>query len=273
MQRRWAYVVLSVLVAACGNNQSTMQCSNKVTPFAYQGVGYLDNGQALCTATLISTHVLLTAAHCVYQVQAQDVQFTLSPNPTSDPGVTYARGTQIVINPGYNPNDVNNSGLDVALVQLGSAGYEYGVTYFMPLGTDQSIQPGQILTSIGFGIDKNGQVSVETAKLVRFSSMQPDTGALGMTIPNGIVQVTRGPTGDIGCSGDSGSPLIATQGNGALTILGVYSTSQSSGNYDDNADCAVGIQDGEYIGVNAFAPWATGVAQQLEGSANQVSCQ
>src|SRR5437868_1043254 len=98
--------LLILVLGACART-STLEgsCYSQIAPDPYQGVGYLDNGQELCTATLISARVILTAAHCVQGHRPGDIHFTLSPQPERDPDVQYATGAQIIVHPTFNPNN------------------------------------------------------------------------------------------------------------------------------------------------------------------------
>ncbi len=268
----WSFSV-GLVITGCGSSKNMSNlCSNRVTPDPYQGVGYLDNGQALCTATLISPHVVLTAGHCAYGRNPGDVKFTLSPTPNSDSTPLYATASQIIMHPYYNAKDEGNPGVDVAIIQLANAGYEYGVSGFLPLGADTSLQQQSLLTTVGYGINNDGSFAIKRPKQVRFTNLAANPVATG-SVSNGLVRVSRGPQGEIGCSGDSGSPLLGPGPDGAFTILGVYSTSESQQSYDENTDCSSGIQTGDYVAIDTFKPWVVQLQNQLESSADQNSCQ
>lgn len=247
-----------------------MLCSDKVTNDPYQGVGYIDNGEALCTGTLLSAHVVLTAGHCVYGRNPGDIRFTLSPNPNTEANVSYARASRAYVHPYYNPGEESDPGVDVAVIQLGDAGYEYGVTSFFSLGSEALLQQGSVAYNVGYGIQNDGSSGIKHPKPVQFSSLQSVTA--GRTnINGGIIQVRRGQSGEIGCAGDSGSPLLV-QANGHTSIVGVYSTSESAQNYPEDYDCRSGIQLGDYISVDAFRAWVGQYALSLESTADQASC-
>jgi hypothetical protein len=147
--------------------------------------------------------------------------------------------------------------MDVALIWLRSTRFGAKVpSSFLPIATQTKPPAGTILLNVGFGQNNDGSEGFRRAKQVKLSHFAELEVPGGISFPKGLTVVTRGPQGDIGCGGDSGSPLLVDQ-HGHPEIIGVYSASESDNARHDpeHMDCKHGITTGEYISASAFGAW------------------
>jgi len=252
---RFFILTIVLTLIGCGHsNEPERKPPGILSAAEYAGVGFLDTTDAVCTGTLISARIVLTAGHCVIGRKASQLHFTLSPEPLKVTDSAYADAIRVAIHPQYNDKE-ETPGVDVAAIQLSSPTYDYAVTSFLALGSEQGLVAGSPLWNIGYGENWDGSHALKRAKEVSFQDLT-ELVTLTALLPKGLVQVARGRGGEIGCGGDSGSPLIRESPSGPA-IIGVYSTSEGSANKraPEKSDCRHGITTGYYIAVDSFKAW------------------
>ncbi len=261
-----------IVLAGCGQATNSLYCTGGTGANPFPGVGYLQSQDAACTGTLISPHVVMTAGHCVFNEPVNSLQFTLNPSPLNSNQVAFATAVQVSFDPQFNPAGLNNNsgsdnpGADVAMILLGSTNYGQPPTGYLTFGTDSLLNNSAQAAQVGYGDQANGATGIEDVKLVLFSGFMPLQTPQG-NIQNGILQTVRGPQGTIGCSGDSGSPLLWNT-NGVTSIVGVYSTGEDTPGESDLQECQSGTQAGDYIAVDVFRGYVESVRQQWDGVAS-----
>lgn len=190
----------------------------------------LSNG---CTGTLIEADIILTAAHCLVNINELSIIFGLS----FSSGIRI-QAESILIHPEY--NGTASGGLspdtpasepihDIALVKLS----QISPTGFTPveIGTGENLLKGSELILSGFGSTSaqgGGNGVLRTVKTV-FNFY--NTNAL---------EIVFGPTqGKSACRGDSGGPMYIQDGN-RLVLIGATSRGfpslgacSGNGNYTD----------------------------------------
>ncbi|MBK7857484.1 MAG: S1 family peptidase [Archangiaceae bacterium] len=182
-----------------------------------------DGGSSICSATLVSSHTLLTAAHCIDPARrgATGVN-VIAVNKPTDQGLTSADIHHMVeyrLHPMWSPVG-DSPDYDVAMLLLDSvpAGLKpVALSHVAPT-------VGESVTLVGYGRDSatNGQ------------SSGTRRAAVAAIAAVGAQSFDFGTAGALGiCSGDSGGPGLHLFPDGVERVIGVHSTTTS-------ASCGVG---------------------------------
>ena len=177
-------------------------------------------GGFLCTGSVIAPTVILTAAHCVSEVETgAGAEFTV----ITSPDVAKSRGQQLAVsavhaNPLWNPDDLE-AGHDQGIVILSQP------TALRPLPINRkkltSSLVGRSVRIVGYGLDDGSRQTGAGLKRQAIT-------ALG-TIFTNLILVGNSRHGT--CNGDSGGPAFMNI-SGVETIVGTTSYG--------NADCTDG---------------------------------
>ena len=178
------------------------------------------NDAIICTASVVSPHVVLTAAHCVAPAAVgQGAQYKIflgdnSFDPQQMVTKNYANVMQVVVHPQFAPA-TSKSAYDVAVLISSTA----LTTPLLSLNhTDLATLPAHALVRIvGFGITSAGDTTSEGTRreaLTTLGSFDSNT----LTISDAVHEA---------CDGDSGSPALITIG-GREVIAGVLTTGDAS---------------------------------------------
>lgn len=229
--------VLVLLMAAAfggpgqdvGSLQSPLSVSTIVPVGQYEAIGTVPG----CTATLIDQTTVLTAAHCVCSEQGPNAShagcstrrtFTLHDvHPVDDPATTVNEsltrkdvsidGT-VYVNPEY--GKARWLAADYAIIKLDVAANERVLNVTpIPVGLAVPNIPGEQVTAVGFGLTGSDCSTANADKRMATLTIA-DCGPEGITLSNSKVFT---------CPGDSGGPLINSQGR----IIGVTSWGDSAG--------------------------------------------
>jgi len=218
MSRFHILLALAVVLAGCGYDPSELgpeelgalarPIVNGATDSGHPTVGMLTTeGYGICTATLVGSRTVLTAAHCV--VKEKQAPYSLQPQMgwSPDAGATIIPAAAVVFHPGYDGTALKN---DAAVIRLTQ---------------DVNIQPmrvassapvqGESITLVGYGYTADGASST-------FGTKRKATNSIGKVTATEIV--FYGATGSVGniCNGDSGGPAFAQRG-GEEVLAGIHS--------------------------------------------------
>jgi len=180
------------------------ECKEKRSPVASIKLEH-EYGESLCTGTLITSDIILTAGHCF---SSGEVFYS---GKVKVGGKNY-NATQYIVHPDYDEWSGLFSGLiynDAALVKL-----EKSVSDITPVPILNSRNPkvGNEIEIFGYGQRENGD----------YDKLYGGTMVIsGMTKTH--IEAYFGGTGSNSCFGDSGGPAFLKI-DGQLTVAGITST-------------------------------------------------
>lgn len=180
-----------------------------------------EEGQAMCTGSIVSGNVILTAAHCV-EDSPRRVRLVFGPilqkaNPTMVREVDH-----YIIHPNWGKHLASGEG-DLALVHFkGNLPEGYMTAHLAP--ESLNLKPGQVVLMEGYGVT-NGETHVGAGKLRKTT-----THILERHSPTEIV--TDGEKTSV-CFGDSGGPAFVK--NGKDTYLWGVASSVSNSSCNDTS--------------------------------------
>ena len=221
MRRAVIFASLAVLAVSC-DEETVRQASVQgaiiggTVDNGHPAVGAIlmtsSQGQGLCTGTLITPKIVVTAAHCTNGEGGAPQEWYTGTNMdsgTAHPVKAYEYNTA------YSPSANNGSGIhDIGVVVLLSS-----VTNITPMAYRQTSitgMDGQSVTFVGYGETNAGDSnSVGTKYKVTTTVSQVDAQGIWNYVTGSIVKNT--------CNGDSGGPGLMTF-NGVETVVSVTST-------------------------------------------------
>lgn len=200
-----------------------------------------------CGASLIDHNSVLTAAHCVQGTPKWPLRVTVGRTVLSDSGGQTRRVSRIVIHPRY--NGASSEKYDAAVLTLNNPVGEIPAIRLSGARQDALETPGRLATVAGWGntikqpprLD-NGSNYPDRMRVARVPIVSDARArdAYGRSYV-GSLMVAAGREGKDTCSGDSGGPMFAWQGDKRYQI-GITSFGRG---------CALRGYPGVYTEVNA----------------------
>lgn len=200
-----------------GVDGGVRELAGAVEAQTWRAVGRLDTGASFCTATLIASDLVLTAAHCLFHpttnrpFAASELTFLAGLRNGQAEAMRGARRLMIV--PGYDPvqgADFDMIGRDLALVQLAQP--ISGAT-IPPIATGPNTLGDREVTIVSYGTEREEFASIEEG--CEILERQGNVRALSCHV----------------VSGSSGSPVLRiSQGRGE--VIGVISATGTTGDED-----------------------------------------
>lgn len=218
-----------------------------------------DTGQLLCSASLVSPSVALTAAHCLFDAsRARREAATLSVVVgTLDLAVSSPENRLAVratyVSPDYErnpPGDELANGLDPTEADLAVLVFDHDVIGMEPIliATDafarDAVTPLMKMTITGYGI--NDAAAMTSGMLVT------SVTTVEQVLANEFLAVPASEAEGDACGGDSGGPATATA-DGQTRLVGVASRARS----DATAPCG---QGGIWTSAAPFRAWVRSVS-------------
>lgn len=153
-------LTLCLLATGGAQAQTKDRLDRRDKLLGFESVGLLEGASGNCTAALIERDVILTAAHCVYEM-GQDFTFRAGYRDGAEIGMRKA--VDVVIAPGYITARQNNNRTaaiknDVALIRLDSPMFEVGIN---PYKIATKPQRGAALTLASYGRGRMGSLTLE----------------------------------------------------------------------------------------------------------------
>ncbi len=216
------FVPMTLLAAGCLQSASAIDQREEpiiggATTTADPGVVMLrettgGNGYSLCTAEVVSPHVIMTAAHCVTGGGTFDIFIGNDMNGAEGNDATkWLAVSEAHYNPSFNEQQLDN-GQDVAVAILTNA------TSIKPLPMNRTAltntQVGQPVRIVGFGINSSSDTQGNSAGTKRVATT-PLTSYDSLFVQFGNASQDT-------CEGDSGGPAFMTIG-GTEVITGITS--------------------------------------------------
>lgn len=190
-----------------------------------------EENQFICTGSLLSDNVVLTAGHCVpsekeYKTVALYVIFTRDLNKMERTDIRLV--TDAVVHPLYSDDNTGADTHDVAVLRFAGAKAEgYDIAKF--LDDETVLTEGATVTLAGYGLNETDGVTTKSDNTLRKVNVEV-AGAYGQ---NEIILDQRNGRG--ACHGDSGGPAFVNVG-GVEYVWGI--TSRGSGK-DGVDDCSL----------------------------------
>lgn len=173
----------------------------------------------VCTATLIASNLVVTAAHCVHDersdsaLPAERLHFGIGPDMRW-PHATF-QVARVVYQREYHPNSRFLAHYDIAILQLAGDATEY--PGLRPIRLNDEPLPAELvgtpLQAVGYGL---------TSESDHFNTRKHWT-TLDLTAVDGRELVVYGRGRTSVCFGDSGGPLLLRFPDGELRIIGIAS--------------------------------------------------
>ena len=191
----------------------------------YPYAAYVETAAFSCTGTLVGTAKVLTAAHCVDEVEALPRLVTVGLGSANFNDLDTYDVAAVDVHDGYNPLTDQN---DLAMLTLTATPPEAPLRV---IDTNETSvwATGVDLTIVGWGETEQTDfpdVLQEATNVPRIDDTACDNHYGGGVDSDTMVCAGDGteqnPQEDT-CAGDSGGPLMATDTNGALTLVGVTS--------------------------------------------------
>ncbi|HWU44330.1 MAG TPA: trypsin-like serine protease, partial [Bdellovibrio sp.] len=206
-------------------------------------VSLLDTAQGtLCTASILSEDVVITAAHCV---SGHPNNMELSFGPRSA-GHDLRRVVDVAVAAPWarHSREAYDNG-DIALVKF-AGGLPPGFKPATLMKSSQRLSDGQTVTLAGFGTSSGEGTGAGRLRLVDVKIAKADYSKTEVAVDQ-----TKGHGA---CHGDSGGPAFVQDGKKDLLLWGV-----TSRGIDDPHDHCAG--EAVYTRIQPYAPWIDKVVQ------------
>lgn len=264
----WKYIAISALLAltACGSheqqplnsfNPSTqisgiiggvnVDSSDVINQSTVALVMSVKGGEAICTGVLVTENIVLTAAHCLVDVDGAVVVFGTDIKSSVE-AKRFAQVSHGVIHPDYDPHADKDSH-DLALVRFeGLKPSTYEVAKL--LSSSQKLAKNLPVTLAGYGASFERRGKMSGSAILRKTTVPLTNPYFSKTEISFSSIAGKGA-----CHGDSGGPAYATI-NGDITVVGV--TSRTT---DELGGCH---KDSVYTKVSAYEDFIKKSITQLQ---------
>jgi secreted trypsin-like serine protease len=230
-----------ITVAAATANQSSYLLSQGS---AYDGVARITTNNGTCSGSLISSNMILTAAHCVTDATGRaNLDLATSYAMFNVAGLATESFSSVAVNPGWRGINSNSLSNDLAIITLSSAAPAGADIYSIYSGSAGS-EIGQTASLVGWGYGGTGSGGYDTS---------------GSSCPNGSAldcervaqNVFDGPTNLFGIS----RTVLAYDFDSGLDVNNVFGTDgvgQMEGMISPGDSGGPSFINGQIAGVHSF---------------------
>lgn len=203
-----------------------------------------DDGDDICSGTLISKRIVLTAAHCLEtgsSIKGIAVVFSREVEKVEPHNTRYVIQSQAHKGFGL-PESPQDSMNDIALLKLNQDAPAHVQPARLPSVVTKVVTPGTLLIQAGFGktIDQRNEASDTSGTLKHAENIE----VLSLSRDKKELHLKEENQGS--CTGDSGGPAFVKTSTGKLIQVGLNSRGT-----DRNSCIGVGI----YTNVTAHLEW------------------
>jgi V8-like Glu-specific endopeptidase len=254
---------LSIALAAEASQRSARIIGgSEASPDSYPWMTSLQSssGEHICGASLISPQWVATAAHCIEDAVASDLQVVIGDYnlQSKDTGEVKRSVKRVIAHPDYNEDH------DIAILELSEA-VDKAPVEMISLAQLKSLTAGTSLTVMGWGNrategedfpDKLHEVNVP---LVSTEQCKQNYSSVGVDITDNMICAGFAEGGKDSCQGDSGGPLLIQQDSKWLQ-LGVVSFGEG---------CAAPNYPGVYTNIANYGEWIKTAKASQPGKPDQ----
>ena len=258
--RRFATAAMAILGVLAGFAVGPVPSSSAVVGGAptdisthpWQVLVIADSANRLCGGAIVDSGWIVTAAHCVVGMRAEDVSVHAGVSTLSSRGASNeANVSEVIVHPAWDESTFRN---DVALLRLAEPlGFSATVTPIRPpIGLDANTWPpaGTPATIAGWGSTEFGGDPSNQLRAVQVQILggpnRSECGQYGANF-DAATEICAGlPTGGAdACQGDSGGPLVVDVA-GTPVLAGVTSV---------GFECARAEYPGIFSRLTTFESW------------------
>ncbi|XP_064097311.1 serine proteinase stubble-like [Macrobrachium nipponense] len=217
-------------------------------------VGLSDVGgddKPFCGGTIVNNEWIVTAAHCVKGMTADQLQVLLNMWDWANGSTRTVKRTvdKVIMHPSYNAQTYNN---DIALLHLSTPISFTNFPGIKPICLPPSTADyaGKDAVVTGWGVTSSGgtQPNIVREVTVPITTQAACEAAYGTAVTQNMICAGLKAGGKDSCQGDSGGPLTVPNGSGKHYLAGVVSWGDG---------CAAPDKYGVYTDVPNYVSWIT----------------
>jgi secreted trypsin-like serine protease len=228
-------------------------------------VAVVNSESHLCSGSLITPTVVLTAAHCVAGSTPADIEVFAGLTDLTERTPQDARlVSAIAMHPDFVPAPEYRNDVALLTLSLPVPAATGALTIALPVSRDPSSWPaiGTSMTISGWGVTEpdstESSATLNAGRVAVLSGPGERCGQYGDTFDPATTICAGLPDGSVDtCQGDSGGPLVATEAG--LPVL--------AGSVVGGSACASATLPGLYSRLTAYLPWIRSNGIDIEAAA------